>query len=200
MPADKHWTRRIIIVLLVFGVVVSCIAIYFRIITTDRPPFVKDMSSLQLERKTYGSNTYFYGNNWLRKSRSGLWEAYIEGTPFERGVAFGCLTRELLYFQESVFVEEIRKMIPSDNYLKFLRHFISFFNRNLQKNIPYEYRQEIYGTSFSCSSEFDFIGSAYQRQLNYHAAHDIGHAIQQLHLVACTSFSVWDGNSADSSC
>jgi isopenicillin-N N-acyltransferase like protein len=199
MPADRHRTRRIIIVLLVLAVLVSGIAIYLRIITADRPPLVKDMSSLQLERKTYGSNIYFYGNNWLRKSRSGLWEAYIEGKPFERGVAFGRLTRELLYFQESVFVEEIRKMIPSDTYLKFLRHFISFFNRNLQKNIPYEYRQEIYGTSFSCSSEFDFIGSAYQRQLNYHAAHDIGHAIQQLHLVACTSFSVWDGNSSDSS-
>jgi isopenicillin-N N-acyltransferase like protein len=199
MPADKHRTRKIIIVLLVFAVLVCGITIYFRVISKDRPPVVKDMSSLQLKRKSYGSNVFFYGNNWLRKSRSGLWEAYIEGTPFERGVAFGRLTKELLYFQESVFVEEIRKMIPSDTYLKFLRHFISFFNRNLQKNIPYEYRQEIYGTSFSCSSEFDFIGSAYQRQLNYHAAHDIGHAIQQLHLVACTSFSVWDGNSADSS-
>ena len=135
----------------------------------------------------------------VRKSESGLWEAYIEGKPFERGVAFGRLTRELLYYQETSFVEQIRELVPSDAYLKFLKYFIAFFNRNLDKHIPAEYLYEIYGTSFSCSREYDYIGSGYQRQLNYHAAHDIGHALQGLNMVGCTSFSVWDGASVDSS-
>jgi len=123
---------------------------------------------------------------------------YIEGDPFERGVAFGKLAQELLLYQEEAFVEQIRLLVPSERYLKFLKYFLAWFNRNLDKSIPDEYKLEIYGTSFSCSPEFDFIGSGYQRQLNYHAAHDIGHALQGLNMVGCTSFAVWGEKSADS--
>jgi hypothetical protein len=123
---------------------------------------------------------------------------YIEGDPFERGVAFGKLTKELLFYQEAAFIEQIQELVPSKGYLKFLKYFTAWFNRNLDKNIPDEYKLEIYGTSFSCSPVYDFIGSGYQRQLNYHAAHDIGHALQGLNMVGCTSFSCWNEKSADS--
>ena len=171
---------------------------WFLLTAIDHPPKVKDLSSLAIERQKFGENTYFVGNNWLRKSESGLWEMYIEGDPFDRGVAFGKLTKELLSYQESVFVEQLKKLVPSPGYLNFLKYFTAWFDRNLDKNIPEEYKQEIYGTSFACSHEFDFIGSGYQRQLNYHAAHDIGHALKGLNMVGCTSFSCWNGKSADS--
>jgi len=182
-----------------FIVGIVALAIYFIIMAVDHPPMEDDLSSLRIRRIRYGENAFVLGNNWMRKSESGLWEAYIEGRPFERGVAFGRLSRELLYYQEKAFVEQIMELIPSPVYLRVLKYFIAFFNRNLDKNIPAEFRHEIYGTSFSCSPEFDFIGSGYQRQLNYHAAHDIGHALKDLNMVGCTSFSVWDGSSADSS-
>ncbi len=182
-----------------FLLVILILVAYFLIIAIDHPPKVVDLSSLNVQRLHPSPDTYIYGRNWLRKSESGLWEAYVEGKPFERGVAFGKLTKELLYYQETSFVEQIRELVPSDSYLKVLKYFIAFFNRNLDTSIPEEYRYEIYGTSFSCSPEYDFIGSGYQRQLNYHAAHDIGHALQGLNMVACTSFSVWQNSSADSS-
>ncbi len=178
--------------------IVLFMVIWFRIVAIDHPPEVPDKSALGTERIQTGENTFYVGNNWLRKSESGLWEMYIEGDPFERGVAFGKLTKELLLYQESAFFEQIKELVPSDRYLRFLKYFLAWFNRNLDKNVPEEYKIEIYGTSFSCSPEFDFIGSGYQRQLNYHAAHDIGHALQGLNMVGCTSFSVWDGRSADS--
>jgi hypothetical protein len=174
-------------------------ALWTVIVAVDRPPVVKDMSSLNAERQKVNDSTYFLGNNWLRKSDSGLWEMYIEGNAFERGVAFGKLSKELLYYQENAFFEQINKLVPSQNYLKFLKYFIAWFNRNLDKNITEEYKEEIYGTSFSCAPEFNFIGSPYQRQLNYHAAHDIGHALQGMMMVGCTSFSCWNEKSADSS-
>jgi isopenicillin-N N-acyltransferase-like protein len=172
--------------------------VWFLMVAIDHPPEVADKSALEAERQQVAENTFLVGNNWLRKSESGLWEMYIEGDPFERGVAFGKLTKELLYYQETAFVEQIKELIPSQGYLKFLKYFTAWFNRNLDKNIPDEYKIEIYGTSFSCSPDYNFIGSGYQRQLNYHAAHDIGHALQGLKMTGCTSFSCWDGKSADS--
>lgn len=182
-----------------FLIIILAFALWTVIVAVDHPPVIKDMTSLKAERQKVNDSTYYLGNNWLRKSESGIWEMYIEGNPFDRGVAFGKLSRELLYYQENAFFEQINKLVPSRNYLKFLKYFIAWFNRNLDKNITEEYKEEIYGTSFSCAPEFNFIGTPYQRQLNYHAAHDIGHALQGMMMVGCTSFSAWDGKSADSS-
>ncbi len=162
-------------------------------------PKVKDKSALQLQRERVGENFYRIGNNWLRKTNNGLWEEYVEGEPFERGVITGMLEKELLYFQEEAFVEQIHILVPNDYYLKFLGMFTRVFNRHLEENVPEENKLEIYGESFSAPKEFDYIAPAYDRMLNYHAAHDIGHALQNLALVGCTSFAVWGGRSADSS-
>ncbi len=162
-------------------------------------PEVKDKSVLNLQREKLGENFYRIGNNWLRKSESGLWEEYVEGEPFERGVITGKLEKELLYSQEEAFVEQIHNLVPNNSYLKFLGWFTRVFNRHLDENFPEENKLEIYGESFSAPHEFDFINPAYDRMLNYHAAHDIGHALQSLALVGCTSFAAWNERSADSS-
>lgn len=140
-----------------------------------------------------------YEGNYLRHSDSGLWELKVSGNAFQRGEAIGKLSADLLYYQEKVFVDQIREIVPSDGYLKFLRFFIVLFNRNLGENVPEEYRDEIYGISLSCTHEYDFIGTPYERQLNYHSAHDLGHAMQDYMLVGCSSFASWGENSADSS-
>lgn len=139
-----------------------------------------------------------WGNNYMRRSESGLWEMKLIGSDFQRGVAFGKLAEDLLYYQEKVFVDQIKQIIPSENYLRFLGGFTLIFNRNLGKHIPEEFRREIYGVSLACYDEFDYIGTAYERQLNYHAAHDLGHAMQDYMLVGCSSFASWGTQSADS--
>lgn len=140
-----------------------------------------------------------WGDNYLRQSESGLWEMKLSGTDFQRGLAFGKLSEDLLYYQEKVFVDQIRQIVPSESYLRFLGAFTLMFNRNLGKYVPEEYRREIYGVSLSCSDEFDYIATPYERQLNYHAAHDLGHAMQDYMLVGCSSFATWGTLSADSS-
>ncbi|MEG1693336.1 MAG: C45 family peptidase [Bacteroidales bacterium] len=136
--------------------------------------------------------------NFIRKNKQGLWEAYLHGSPIDRGIAMGMLSKDLLYYQEKVFVDEIRTFIPSDSYLRFLKFFTVVFNRNLGEYIPQEYREEIYGISLLCTHEYDMIGTPYERQINYHAAHDIGHTMQEYMLVGCSSFAVWGNKSADS--
>lgn len=134
----------------------------------------------------------------LRKSKSGLWEIYLQGNAVERGVTLGKLTKEQLYFQEQTFVNQIKEIVPSDSYLKFLRFFTIIFNRNMGEFVPEEFREEIFGISLSCSDEFNAIGPAYERQLNFHGAHDIGHTMQEYMLVGCSSFGVWNDKSSDS--
>ena len=141
----------------------------------------------------------YYDGNFLRHSESGLWELFVKGDAFQRGEAIGKLSSDLLHYQEKVFVDQIREIVPSDSYLTFLRFFIVLFNRHLGENVLEEYRNEIYGISLSCTHEYDFIGTPYERQLNYHSAHDLGHAMQDYMLVGCSSFATWGTQSADSS-
>lgn len=180
----------VVVLLFGFGYVVY--------VSKTDPPSIADSSSLSWERNDHGNGFYTIGNNWFRKSNSGLYEMYTEGKPFERGVVNGKLSKELVTSQEDYFNAEIRKMIPSEAYLHFLKYVIGWFNRNLDKNITEEFKKEIYGISTSASDKYNYIGTNYQRILNYHAAHDIGHALQNMALVGCTSFGTWNGASQDS--
>ena len=139
---------------------------------------------------------YTSGNSWLRLNTYGNWECYIEGNGFKRGVTLGKLQEKLAQDQEAVFVAEIDKNVQSWWFRKFLTLGISWFNRDLDQFIPKEYRDEIYGISLFFSDKYDYIGPKYNRIINYHAAHDIGHAVQNMHLVGCTAFGTWSFDSA----
>lgn len=185
-----------IIGILIF--LILCFWGYVKIVSRVSPPKIADTSALALKRVDHGNEFYSLGNNWFRHSKTGLFELYVEGDPFTRGVINGKLTKELVVRQEEHFAEQIFKMIPSSFSRGLLKDMIGFFNRNLDKNVTEEYKEEIYGISESASDEFKYLGSNYQRILNYHAAHDIGHAVQNLALVGCTSFGTWGSRSADS--
>lgn len=178
------------------AVIVCMISVLFYLYSTadlKQPVHKFSTEKAIIERDSLRS----YKGSWLRHSKNGLWEMRVKGDAFGRGDAIGKLMPDLLYLQEKAFVDEIHKLIPSDFYLRFLRYFIILFNRKLGENIPEEYRDEIYGISQSCTHQYDIIGTPYMRQLNYHAAHDIGHAMQDYMLVGCSSFAVWGKKSAD---
>jgi hypothetical protein len=198
MAKRKRWRRRLLRVLGVFVLLMLACIIYILIVSKTNPPEIADRSSLRWQRTENSPGFYSLKNSWFRKSASGLYELYVEGKPYERGVVNGKLTKELLQKQEEYFNDQINKMIPSKFYLHFLKYFVGWFNRDLDKYVTPEYKAEIYGVSASASDKYNYIGSNYQRILNYHAAHDIGHALQNLALVGCTSFGTWGGKSADS--
>jgi hypothetical protein len=194
---NKFW-RRFLYITGSFVLLIGILFLYLVWVAKVNAPVVNDATSLQWQRIQPDSGLYTIHNNWFRKSNSGLYEMYVEGSPFERGVVNGKLSKELVVTQEDYFNDQINKMIPSKFYLHFLKYFIGWFNRNLDKNVNEEYKEEIYGISRSASDNYDYIGTKYQRILNYHSAHDIGHALQNLALVGCTSFGTWDGASEDS--
>ncbi|MEP6747829.1 MAG: C45 family peptidase [Bacteroidota bacterium] len=193
---SKFWRRTAY----VFGAFTGLLLIgfiYLVIVGNIPPPKPADTSSLLLQRNEPSPGLYTIKNNWFRKSNSGLYELYVEGKPYERGVVNGKLTQELVQRQEDHFSEQISKMVPSNFYRHFLKYMIGWFNRHLADNVTEEYKEEIYGISNAASEKYDYIGTNYERILNYHAAHDIGHALQSMALVGCTSFGTW-GSASDS--
>ena len=191
--------RKIILkALLVFTILIVGFFIYFIFAVQIDVPKIENDTTLNWKRETIDKEFYKVNNNWLRHSKSGLWELYVEGDGYERGVANGMLTKELHEFQEEAFFRQIQLLVPDLNYLKFLKYFVGYFNRHLPDHITEEYKEEIFGISKYASDEYDFIAPKYHRILNYHGAHDIGHALQDKNMtVGCTSFSVWDKKSAD---
>lgn len=198
-----HWFRRIFKGLLYFIgfllLMFLILGIYVYRIADIKPPEIKDVPAMQWPMVQDSAGLTSVGANVLKQNQFGLYEMYLEGDAYTRGVVYGRLARKLIHDQELAFTNEIQRMIPSKRYLKFLKYVVGFMNRNLSDYIIREYQEEIYGISQAASEEFNWIGTNYSRQLNYHAAHDIGHALANLMLVGCTSFATWDTASADSS-
>jgi isopenicillin-N N-acyltransferase-like protein len=193
----KFW-KRVGYVLAGFLLLLAIGFIYLVQVSKVDPPHPKDLSSLSLQRTEPSPGFYTIKDSWFRKSKSGLYELYVEGDGYERGVINGKLTRELVVRQEDHFADQIKKMVPSKLWRGLLKYFIGWFNRNLDKNVTEEDKEEIFGISASASEKYKWLGSNYQRLLNYHAAHDIGHALQSMALVGCTSFGTWNASSEDS--
>ena len=162
-------------------------------------PVVENQSSyLHLKRDSI-PNGWVSGNNWYHKNEYGLYEMYLEGKPYERGCMHGLLAEDIVVRQEDYFVDRLNALIPSRLYQFFLKQVVVWLNKDLDENISEEFKQEIYGVSRFASPRYDYIAPAYQRMLNYHGAHDIGHAMQNMNLVACSSFGAWNAYTPDSS-
>lgn len=199
MHRIKKILKALLKSVIILIIIILVLIVIFKITTKLNPPEIENNKIENLQTTQVDSSFSYIKNNWINKNKFGLWEMYIEGEAYERGIINGKLSKDLIYKQEDAFVNQIKLMIPSESYLKFLKSFIGFFNRNIDKHVIDEYQTEIYGISKSASEEFNFIAPNYQRILNYHAAHDIGHALQNMNLVACTAFSGWDSRSTDSS-
>ncbi len=179
--------------LLALALIIVSITILYSIADMGEPELTVNVNDYVVTER---NDTLFCNESFLVQDSSQLWELYIKGSGQERGAAQGALTKDLMKYQEDVFIDQIKRIIPSERYLSFLRFFIIIFNRNLGEYIPLENRNEIMAMSQFCTNEYNTIGTPYQRQLNYHGAHDIGHAMQQYMLVGCSAFANWDNDTS----
>lgn len=146
------------------------------------------------------SDTYFStGDNYLLKNKQNLWELYVSGDAYQRGLLIGGLSEHLVQKQESVFFSKLNEIVASKFKKKLLRQFLKWYNRKLYLHVPEEFKAEMYGVSQYTSDEFNKIAPKYLRTTYLHGAHDIGHALQDLALVGCSSMAVWNEKSEDGS-
>lgn len=149
--------------------------------------------------KKQSDSVFSSGNNTCLKNKQSLWELYVEGDPLERGLAIGSLSQQLMQKQEFIFFSKIKSWVPSKFKQQELRNFLKVYNRKLYLNVTEEYKTEIYGVSEYGSPDYDKIAPKYLRYLYLHGTHDIGHALQDLALVGCSSFAVWGDKTDDGS-
>lgn len=199
-------TKRVILLfsVVVFGLPLLLCAVFFAIgaylyFTADFLQPEVDVDLHSYEFTVHSDSLRTCDDDHLLLNEHGLWEARISGNAVERGAKYGVLCEDLLAKQEHAFVDQIHEMIPSDFWVDFLHKLIILANRNMAQHIPQEYREEIYSISLSCTDRYNSYGSPYVRQLNYHAAHDIGHAMQEYMLVGCSSFACWAEQSEEGS-
>lgn len=160
-------------------------------------PDVGNYDSAIPEKVKINDSTFVAGNNFLHKNKQGQWELYVEGNPLQIGKITGSLTQDLMQKQEAIFFKKVEDLVPSKTQQYLLRKFLAWYNRKMYLHIPEEYKAELYGLSQYSSENFSEIAEPYLRLLYLHGAHDIGHALQDLMLVGCSSFAVWDEKTVD---
>lgn len=186
--ALKYLLRLIFIPIELVFAFIFIVFIYVLFSATVSTPEVPDVTIGKREK--VGENHYVLGNNYLKKNEFGIWEMYLEGEPYERGLIYGELAKELNQQQEEIFVAQINQFIPKGAFQNFLKIMMGFFTSKIPDHISLENQQEIYGISRTFSDEFDYIAPKYTRILGYHAAHDMGHALNDYSVVGCTSFAL----------
>jgi isopenicillin-N N-acyltransferase-like protein len=198
MANKKTTKRRLARILGILALFMICgLLFFFWRIHVPAPEVGSNLTPAAYERVQVGKDHYRVNNCWLKKNEFGVWEMYLEGAPYERGLIYGVLAKELMEKQEVDFIAQIQEMIPGKFFLNMIKYFVGWFNKDMYKYIPDENLTEIYGVAQSFSDKFDFVGPKYYRILNYHGAHDIGHALADLKVVGCTSFAVREGFSKD---
>ncbi|WP_080777011.1 C45 family autoproteolytic acyltransferase/hydolase [Chryseobacterium phocaeense] len=161
---------------------------------------IPDISTYALETprvNKINDSTFSFKQNYLTKNKQQLWELYIKGNPLQLGYNNGALTQNLMQQQEEIFFSKVEGFVPSKFKQKLLRGFLKWYNRKMYLNVREDYQAELYGLSQYSSDKYNFIAPKYLRNLYLHGAHDIGHAMQDLAMVGCTSLAVWNENTED---
>lgn len=160
-------------------------------------PDIKQYSVEIPEVKKINDSVFSFHENYLTKNRQQLWELYIRGNPLQLGYNNGALTQGLMQKQEDVFFSKVEGFVPSKFKQDLLRGFLKWYNRKMYLNIREDYQAELYGLSRYSSDKYNFIAPKFLRSMYLHGAHDIGHAMQDLMMVGCTSLAVWNENTED---
>ncbi len=161
---------------------------------------IPDISAYTVETpkvNKINDSTFSFNQNYLTKNKQQLWELYIKGNPLQLGYNNGALTQVLMQQQEKIFFSKVEGFVPSKFKQKVLREFLKWYNRKMYLNVREDYQTELYGLSRYSSDQYNFIAPKYLRSLYLHGAHDIGHAMQDLAMVGCTSLAVWNENTED---
>jgi len=187
--------KKYILGLLMVAVITSCGVSK----SLEDIPDISTYSQTKPKRIATSDSTYYTQQAYLAANKYGQWELFAEGDPYQIGLQSGAVTQELFEEQERAFLGKVGEIVPSKFKQYLLRKVLAWYNRKMYLHVPEEYKAEIYGLSRYAGDDYDYVADDYLRMLYLHSAHDIGHALQDLALVGCSSFAAWGDKTEDGS-
>lgn len=184
---------HIIACLTVIGFTISCVSKSKQLYEPSKEEF----QLTNTERVRLNDSLFLSGQNSMRKNAYGQWELLAMGDPLNLGNSIGTLSSELMAYQEKVFFNRMKKFVPSGFKRYLVKKYMIWYSREISNHISDEYKTELYGLSRHASKNIKFETDAYLRTLYLHGAHDLGHALQDLAVVGCTSFAAWGESTPD---
>ncbi len=179
--------NRLVILFVLFISLSSCGGI--RNLSDESKRFCKELNMYSISP--------LKGMDTLNQSPYGNWQLRLSGSPYELGYKKGLLTKSLYQHQEDIFFKQLSQYIPKQRKQRFLLKFLKWYHRDILKDIPLDYKKELFALSRFANEEYNNLGTKYERSLLLHGAHDIGHAMQDLMLVGCSSVALWDNYTSD---
>jgi len=97
----------------IFLLICLILGVYAVSVSRFKPPAITDSSVLKIETNHVDNSLYIIENDWIKKNEYGLYEMYVSGGPYERGVKNGKLSRQQIIDQEIAFTSQIKQMFPA---------------------------------------------------------------------------------------
>ena len=111
---------------------------------------------------------------WIGKEKFGINQLILTGTPFERGVAAGQLTGQLLFRQETELTTQFHRFFPHPWLRRVFEVLATRWFWGIDKWLEPGVVEEMYGVSLSASHDFDYLSDPLTRQAIYHGLHEVG--------------------------
>ncbi len=119
----------------------------------------------------------------------GMWVEHLEGKPYDMGRANAILAGPLPDRNEAGIVAEFFKHVKNPAVQYGLFRLFPLFGGALASDVPERYLVELRGyTDVGDDARWGWIAPHYTRKLCYHAIHDVGQAMVDSPLMACTGF------------
>lgn len=187
----RRWARRLGLAVVVFLNVDALLSLLGQV----RPPDAPSSSRAYTIEQASPSDRRYGPNRLVRDN--GVWVLRVEGTAYEVGRAIGELGAPLARRNEDAFIEEFYTHVPNRLARWLLVRGVPLFAPRMAESVDPAVLEELRGLTDVGEDKWGWVSPHYTRKLCYHAVHDIGQAMVDSPLVACTGFVAGGSRTAD---
>lgn len=113
-------------------------------------------------------------SRFLDRGEGDLNHLLLFGTPYERGLAAGRLTKPMIDAEEAMLDEELKRFFPSPVTRWALRLVAMRWFSGIETHLPPDALAEMYGVAQHASPRWNHLADPYTRQVAYHGVHEVG--------------------------